>query len=321
VTLLLECFIPYRILVNYKTREALRVQLPDIVDWALQAVQLARDLFQTDAHHTGRFAAADSSMLSLRRSDGALDLYHGELVAQHADGSALLAGRDYRDYREILREEVRSWSYMKFPYLVDQGRDDGWYRVGPLARINNCRFIDTPLAETARREFRADGSAPRQATLAYHWARMIELLHCAEVIARLLDDPALLEGELTRRGESRRTGIGAIEAPRGTLLHHYETDGDGLVTRANLIVSTTHNNSAMNRSIASVADSCFDGREVSEPMLNQIEIAVRAYDPCLSCATHALGRMPLRVELQDARGTHRGHGQRGSDGRFEFVPA
>jgi NAD-reducing hydrogenase large subunit len=192
---------------------------------------------------------------------------------------------------------------MKFPYLVAQGKEEGTYRVGPLARINNCDFIDTPLAEQARVRFRAFADEGLvQSTLAYHWARMIELLHCAEAIKDLLNDPDILGKELVTEGQMRNKGIGVIEAPRGSLFHHYEIDEGGLVTRANLIVSTTNNNRAMNESIRRVAIDELNGRELTEPLLNQIEVAIRAYDPCLSCATHALGKMPLEVQLVDAEG-------------------
>jgi NAD-reducing hydrogenase large subunit len=192
---------------------------------------------------------------------------------------------------------------MKFPFLADLGPERGWYRVGPLARVNNCDRFDTPLAEQERQDFAAAGEGrPLQAALATHWARLIELLYCAEAIRDLLTDPDLLGGELRLRGEMRPKGIGVLEAPRGTLFHHYEIDDDGLVTRANLIVSTTNNNQAMNTAIRQVAAEHLDGRELTEPLLNTIEVAIRAYDPCLSCATHAVGRMPLLVDLEDAEG-------------------
>jgi NAD-reducing hydrogenase large subunit len=188
----------------------------------------------------------------------------------------------------------------------------GWYRVGPLARLQNCDFIPSPLAEAQRREFIAAGSGETvYATLAYHWARMVELLHCVEVIQQLLDDPDILAGDLmtggprlqpSQAGAGRRWGVGVIEAPRGTLIHHYEVGDDDLVKMCNLIVSTTHNNQAMNESVRSVARQYLDGRELTEGLLNHIEVAIRAYDPCLSCATHALGQMPLDVTLIGPQG-------------------
>jgi NAD-reducing hydrogenase large subunit len=192
---------------------------------------------------------------------------------------------------------------MKFPFLKSLGREHGWYRVGPLARLQNCDFIPSPLAEVQRREFIAWGQGETiHATLAYHWARMIEVLHCMEVIAELLDDPDILAGELMAGGPRRRSGVGVIEAPRGTLIHHYEVGDDDLVTMCNLIVSTTHNNQAMNEAVRAVARDYLDGRELTEGLLNHIEVAIRAYDPCLSCATHALGQMPLDVSLRGPEG-------------------
>jgi len=193
---------------------------------------------------------------------------------------------------------------MKFPFISEIGPDEGWYRVGPLARVNNCAAFTTPLAETERSGFAAIGEGrPVQSPLAYHWARMIELLHCAESIRELLEDDDLSDGELCVPGElSAGRGVGVIEAPRGTLIHDYEVDDDGLVTRANLIVSTTNNNQAMNSSIRQVARQYLDGKQLGEALLNQVEVAIRAYDPCLSCATHAMGKMPLEISLVNSAG-------------------
>jgi NAD-reducing hydrogenase large subunit len=192
---------------------------------------------------------------------------------------------------------------MKFPHIVSLGKQQGWYRVGPLARVNNCDFISSPLAEEARQAFIAYGAGqPVHGSLAFHWARMIEALHSAEEIKSLLLDPEILGTDLVTRGERRSEGVGVIEAPRGTLFHHYRINEQDLVVKANLLVSTTNNNQAMNESIRQVADRYFDGRELTEGLLNRIEVAIRAYDPCLSCATHALGKMPLHLELIDADG-------------------
>jgi len=242
-------------------------------------------------------------MMSLVRADGAMDLYDGVLRVRDADGKIILDGASDQRYMDLIEEESRPWTYMKFPHLRSLGRDAGWYRVGPLARVQNCDFIPSPLAEARRQEFVAWGKgAPVHATLAYHWARMIEVLHTVEVIKELLDDPDILRGELMAGGERRGGGVGIIEAPRGTLIHDYEVGADDLVTRCNLIVSTTHNNQAMNESVRSVARQYLDGRELTEGLLNRIEVAIRAFDPCLSCATHALGQMPLDVVLLGADG-------------------
>jgi NAD-reducing hydrogenase large subunit len=234
-----------------------------------------------------------------------MDLYHGNLRALDAEGNTIFDQVDYRDFNDYLMEEVRSWSYMKFPFIKRRGNLDGWYRVGPLSRMNTAGFIDTPLADDAHQAFRQlTHGLPNQMSLAYHWARMIEVLHCVEKIKSLLHDPDLQGEELMVRGERREEGIGVIEAPRGTLFHHYRVDENDQVTFCNLIVSTTNNNEAMNRAVSRVAREYLSGQtRITEPMLNQIEVAVRAYDPCLSCATHALGQMPLVVEVYDAEGT------------------
>jgi NAD-reducing hydrogenase large subunit len=249
------------------------------------------------------FGTFRSNMLSLVREDGAMDLYDGVLRARDADGLILFDGESPQGYLGLIEEEARPWTYMKFPHLRSLGRDSGWYRVGPLVRVQNCDFIPSPLAEVQRRELVAWGKgALVHATLAYHWARMIELLHCVEVIKDLLDDPDILEGELMTGGERRGGGVGILEAPRGTLIHEYRVGADDLVTYCNLIVSTTHNNQAMNEAVRSVARQYLDGHELTEGLLNRIEVAIRAFDPCLSCATHALGRMPLDVVLRGEGG-------------------
>jgi NAD-reducing hydrogenase large subunit len=241
--------------------------------------------------------------MSLVQPDGALELYDGKLRAKDPDGGIIFDQVSDQVYRQHIREEVRNWSYMKFPYIAELGTDNGWYRVGPLARVNNCDYINTPMAEAERQKFMEHGDGPLvHASLGYHWARMIELLHCAEKIRELLNDPEIMGTDLLVKGEHNNIGIGVIEATRGTLFHHYEVDDNDLIQKANLIVSTTNNNQAMNESIRKVAHDQLNGQEITEPLLNNIEVAIRAYDPCLSCATHAVGKMPLQVELRSKNG-------------------
>ncbi|MBP6807977.1 MAG: nickel-dependent hydrogenase large subunit, partial [Chromatiaceae bacterium] len=274
-----------------------------MIAWAESAVQLMKRIFLGNPDYHYRFGVVDANTLSLVGPDGAFELYHGGLRARDPDGRAIFDHQDYQGYEQLLSEEIKSWSYMKFPFIAALGPEKGWYRVGPLARVNHCDRFGTPLAEQERQDFRAAGEGrPQQAALATHWARLIELLYCAEGIKELLGDPDLLGDDLLRVGERATTGIGVLEAPRGTLFHHYETDADGLVTKANLIVATTHNNQVMNAAIRQVAAHYLDGQELTEPLLNHIEVAIRAYDPCLSCATHAVGQMPLALELVDAAG-------------------
>ncbi|MGD0959230.1 MAG: Ni/Fe hydrogenase subunit alpha [Methylomonas sp.] len=302
--------------LSREERDYLEQDIGQIILWAQAALALIKKVHTSNLPYYDNFATIRSNYLGLVKDNGGLEFYHGGLRAKNDRGEILLDHFNYCHYNDIIHEEVRSWSYMKFPFLTSLGTALGWYRVGPLARINNCDFIDTPLAEAARIDFKAHAEeALVHSTLAYHWARLIELLHSAESIATLLRDPGIMRGELCGKGEKRYEGIGVIEAPRGTLFHHYQVDENDIVTKANLIVSTTSNNMAMNESVRQVAAEYLSGRELTEPLLNNIEVAIRAYDPCLSCATHAVGKMPLQLELLDADGqrvaqlTRRGNGE------------
>jgi len=285
-------------------RDELLAPLGDIIEWAQAGVRLVAELHQKSPELYDEFGSARSNLLSLVGRDGKLDLYDGVLRARDAEGQIVFDGVECQDYGTQLHENVRSWSYMKFPFISSQGAEAGWYKVGPLARLQNCDSVGTPLADAARDEWIARApSRPIHGALSFHWARMIELLHAAEVISRLLDDPALLGDALVTSGPRQPTCVGIIEAPRGTLIHHYEVNDEDLITMCNLIVSTTHNNRAMNEAIRDVARRYLDGNEPTEGLLNHIEVAIRAYDPCLSCATHALGKMPLWVEICDSAGS------------------
>jgi NAD-reducing hydrogenase large subunit len=284
-------------------RDILLKDIYQMVSWSRDAVHLVKQLHHQHPELYNSFGAFRANFMSLVGFDGSLDLYHGRLRARDENGNVIVDGVDYQDYSQLIAEEVKNWSYMKFPYLKALGTEKGWYRVGPLSRVQNCDFISTPLAEIERREFVAySGVMPMHAPLGYHWARMIEMLHAAEMIKDLLHDDDILGSELMATGERSFEGVGVIEAPRGTLIHHYRVDEQDLVTMCNLIVSTTHNNQAMNEAVRRVAQQYLHGHEVTEGLLNHIEVAIRAFDPCLSCATHALGKMPLQVEVLDATG-------------------
>ena len=291
-------------LVSVEERDTLLRDLPQMLQWAQDAVDIVKALHAQNPALYNAFGSFRSNLMSLVRADGAMDFYDGVLRVRDAAGKILFDGVEDQRYLDLIEEEVRPWSYMKFPHLRSLGNALGWYRVGPLARVQNCDFIPSERAEVERQAFVAWGHGELvHASLAYHWARMIEMLHCVEVIGELLHDPALISGDLLTHGVRCAHGIGIIEAPRGTLIHDYDVGDDDLVTRCNLIVSTTHNNQAMNEAVRSVARDYLDGHELTEGLLNHIEVAIRAYDPCLSCATHALGRMPLEVTLMAADGT------------------
>lgn len=303
--------------LSIQERDELLTDIDQMIEWGAAAVELIKRIYLEQLDYHQAFARIDSHMLGLVNPEGALELYDGGIRAKDISGNLIHDHLPCDKYYEYIQEEVRSWSYMKFPFLKQLGTEEGWYRVGPLARINNCDFITTPLAEAQRQEFKQlNNGLPVQSSLAYHWARMIELLHCTEAIKDLLHDDDIMGHDLHYRGEQRNTGIGVIEAPRGTLFHHYQIDDDGLVTKANLIVSTTNNNQAMNESIRQVANQYLNGNELTEPLLNQIEVAIRAYDPCLSCATHAMGKMPLEVSLIDPSGKEVDKIIKSSDGDF-----
>jgi NAD-reducing hydrogenase large subunit len=294
-------------------RDGFLKDLDQMIEWSRASVKIAKDYTVEHLEELKDFGSFPSNHLSLVRDDGALDIYHGKMRAIDADGGTIIDDVDYQNYLDYIAEEVKPWSYMKFPFIKSIGTEDGWYRVGPLSRINTCDFIDTPEAEAARKEFMAvtDGK-PNNITMAYHWARMIELLHSIEKIKDLLHDSDLQGTDLVTKGERRQEGVGLLEAPRGTLFHHYKVNDDDQVVMANLIVSTTNNNEPMNRAVRGVANDYLSGKpEITEGLLNRVEVAIRAYDPCLSCATHALGRMPLEVKMYGPDGELIDSGSRG----------
>ncbi len=274
-----------------------------IIQWSQETLDFIKDYHSKNHQWLDSFATFPSGHLGLVNKNGGMDLYHGKLRAIDADGTETLLVPDI-EYADHFIEEVKKWSFLKFPYIKYLGRENGWNRVGPLARINVCNHITTPLAEKERKDFVAyTNGVTNNMTMHTHWARLIEMLHCAEKVKYLLEDPEIMDSHLRTEGEKRNEGIGIIEAPRGTLIHHYLVDEKGMITKCNLIVSTTHNNEAMNRATKWVAQNVLDGNhEITEPMLNQVEVAIRAYDPCLSCATHAIGTMPLHVQLLHADG-------------------
>ena len=280
------------------------MNVDNMISWSQDAVSFFRDYHSKNRDMVDNFSVFPSSHLSMVRKDGAMDLYHGVLRAVDADGKRILDDVDCQDYLEHIGEEVRSWSYMKFPYLRSMGKEDGWYTVGPLGRLNTCDFIPSPLAQKEFEEFRAyTGGKPNNMSMHMHWARLIETLHAAEMMKELLNDPDLQGDDLVTAGTRVNEGVGILEAPRGTLFHHYRVNDNDQIEMANLIVSTTNNNEPMNRAVRFVADRVFTGEpEITEGMMNRVEMAIRAYDPCLSCATHAVGRMPLEVSLVDHTG-------------------
>jgi len=270
----------------------------EVIAWCEEVLEHYKDYHRRNVEWIDSFLDSPANTLSLVGADGEMDLYHGVLRCLSPEGQPILDDVDYHDYLDHYAEEVKDWTYMKFPYMKALGPRKGWVRVGPLARVNNVEYIPTPRAQRELDVFRSANGRYSQKGLHFHWARLIEMLFCAERIQELLNDTALQGTRLQERREHYPEGIGFLEAPRGTLIHHYKVAESGEIEKCNLIVSTTHNNEALNQAVTEVAQKVVSGHaEITEGMLNQIEVAIRAYDPCLSCATHALGKMPLKVEL------------------------
>jgi len=240
-----------------------------------------------------------------------VNFYDGQIRVVDPNGKefAKFRGQDYLDH---IREHVEPWSYIKFCYLKNvgwkgfvDGEDSGIYRVAPLARLNAADGMATPLAQEAyEKMYETLGGKPVHSTLAFHWARLIEALYASERVLELARDPELTSPDIVNLPtETPKEGIGVVEAPRGTLFHHYQTDDRGILTKVNLIVATTNNAAPISMSIERAAKSLIHKGEVSDGILNMIEMAFRAYDPCLACATHSLpGRMPLEVNVYNSEG-------------------
>jgi len=286
-------------------RDRLLAWIPEAKETALLALTTLAGIHEKFARDIPNFGNFRSLFAGLVAPDGALEYYDGALRVMDGSGNIIADKIDIHSYGEYFGEAAESWSYLKFPYFKPLGYPKGMYRVGPLARLNICDYIDTPLAEKERVAFKAiAGSAGTvNNSFYYHYARLIELLFAVERADVLLHDPAMLGTSIRARAMiNRRKGIGASEAPRGTLFHQYEVDDDGVLTSVNLIIATAQNNLAMNRTVQQLAAQYIDGNTITEGILNRIEAGIRCFDPCLSCSTHAAGQMPLHVQLCDSDG-------------------
>jgi NAD-reducing hydrogenase large subunit len=271
----------------------------------LQAgIQIMKDWAASNMEDINKFAVFPTGYLGMVKEGNTLELYDGAVRLIDQTGSQL-EKFDGRNYLEYIAEHVENWSYLKFPYYKKMGFPEGVYRVGPLGRLNASDRIATPLADAELKIFKSlNNGLPVENTLYYHYARLIEALYAAENVQVLLDDPDIFSTDiLNTRQDFKGEGVGIIEAPRGTLWHHYWANDNGQITRVNLIVATGNNNYAMSKSVDSVAKTYITGPEIREGMLNRVEAAVRAYDPCLSCSTHAVGQMPIEIEMLDSNGT------------------
>lgn len=288
--------------VNKALHAAERDTILKGVDDAIASLQIGlsimKDWAAANMEDINKFAVFPTGYFGLVTPENGLELYDGDIRLIDRNGKDLerFPGADYL---KIISEHVEPWSYLKFPYYTKMGYPNGVYRVGPLGRLNIAEKIDTPLANDELKIFKSlNNGKPVENTLYYHYARLIEALFAAERVQVLCDDKDILSTDiLNTRKNYTGHGVGIIEAPRGTLIHDYTADEHGKLLKVNLIVSTGHNNWAMSNAVDSVAKTYVHGPDVKEGMLNRVEAAIRAYDPCLSCSTHAIGQMPIQVEI------------------------
>jgi len=282
-----------------EARDRLAAKLPEAMRIATDALALYEKSIPAWADEVRSFGDFPSLFLSLVGANGAWEHHDGRIRIVDAERTVVADHLDPARYLDYIGEAVEGWSYLKFPFYREQGYPDGVYRVGPLARLNCCDHIGTPLADEALARFRATaGGKAVTSSFHYHYARLIEIVAALERIRIYFDDPDILSARVrAEAGINEREGVGVHEAPRGTLFHHYTVDEHGMIERVNLIVSTGHNNLAMNRTMTQIAHRYLDGQKITEGLLNRMEGGIRAYDPCLSCSVHAVGQMPLKVVL------------------------
>lgn len=265
------------------------------LDWFKGVVDSFNEEIRTFANFPSLF------MGLVDKDDGSLALYDGNLRIVDASGRIVADGLDPTRYQDYIAEAVEPWTYLKFPYYKSLGYPDGIYRVGPLARLNLIDRCGTPLADQAWAEFRNLERGAVLSSFHFHYARLVEILYGVERMEQLLTLPSITDGHVRAHASpNRNEGIGVSEAPRGTLMHHYTIDSNGLITNADLIIATGHNNLAMNQGVRQVARHFVHGNKLDEAMLNRVEAVIRTFDPCLSCSTHAIGQMPMVVELYSA---------------------
>ncbi len=289
--------------LTHGDRQTIWNGLNDALATAQTGLEIIKGWVERNLEDVQKFAVFSTGYMGLVTPKNSLELYDGDVRLVGMDG-AQLEKFPAASYLEYIAEHVEDWSYLKFPYYKKMGWPGGVYRVGPLGRLNDCEAIDTPMANEELKRFKSlNPGRPVENTLYYHYARLIEVVFAIERVKAILDDPDVLSNEiLNTRHDYRGEGVGVLEAPRGTLFHHYWANENGQLERVNLIVATGHNNWAMCEAVDSVAKTYITGPKLHEGMLNRVEAAVRAYDPCLSCSTHAAGQMPIQIEMLDAQG-------------------
>lgn len=279
-------------------RGIILAQLPDALERILRTLEWFKGIFGNFDPEIRSFANFPTLFMGLVHKDGRLSMYGGNVRIVDAMGNIVADQQPPEKYQEYIAEAVEPDSYLKSPYYRPLGYPDGIYRVGPLARMNIVSRCGTRLADQEWAEFRMLQRGAVLSSYQYHYARLIEILYCIERIEQLLNDPDILSKHVRAHASPNRLeGIGMSEAPRGTLLHHYKIDEKGLIRWVNLVIATGHNNLAMNKGVLQVARQFVRSAKIEEPMLNRVEAVIRAFDPCLSCSTHAIGQMAMHVQL------------------------
>lgn len=290
--------------LSESNRLALLEWIPEVTRTVIKGLEIIRNYQETNAVFVSRFADFPSLFLGTVAPDGTHEVYNGRLRFTDSDGQIVLDQWEPENYLDYIAEHSVSYSYLTVPYYKPLGIEKGIFRVGPLARLNTASRMKTPLAQLEFEQFKKlnPGKAVT-GTFYYHYARLIETLCAVEEAAQLLSDKGLTSLNIQQKGNwNYAKGVGCTEAPRGTLFHHYETDPGGKLLKVNLLIATSQNNAAMNRAVTAVAQQFLNPKAINEGMLNRVEAAIRCFDPCLSCSTHALGQMPMQVELVTAAG-------------------
>ncbi len=285
-------------------RLALLQWIPEAIETVKKGIDIIKTFHKENAAMVESFATSPTLYLGTVGPNGEHELYDGKLRFMDADGTILQDQVNPAKYLDYIAERSVNWSYLKYPYYKPFGFEKGFYRVGPLARLNVANRMKTPLAQKEFELFKAmNGGKPVHGTFYFHYTRLIEALGDVEIAAGILNDPEVTSTHIQHHGRwNYAEGIGSSEAPRGTLFHHYKTDETGKLTNVNLLIATGQNNPSMNRSVLEVAKQYVHGINIEEGMLNRVESTIRCYDPCLSCSTHAIGQMPMLVEVFDAAG-------------------
>jgi NAD-reducing hydrogenase large subunit len=284
-------------------RDEILAATPEALAIAERTLAWFKTVIERFREEIASFGNFPTLFLGIVKKDGGLTFYDGGIRIVNAAGGVVANGLNPADYQQFIGEKVEPFSYLKSPYYLPLGYPEGIYRVGPLARMNLADKCGTPRADQEMAEFHELQRAAVLSSFHYHHARLVEMLYCLERIEQLLNDPEILSKHVRAIARPNAVeGVGCCEAPRGTLMHHYKIDDQGLIQWANLIIATGHNSLAMNRAVLQVAKHFVRGTSLTPGMLNRVEAVIRAYDPCLSCSTHANGAMALRIQLIDHTG-------------------